>query len=323
MNEAARPVILLFGKNGQLGWELRRTLAPLGSVIALGRDDGDLRDTAGIERTVRAARPAVIVNAAAYTAVDRAEQDRDCAFAVNADAAGVLAREAARAGALLVHFSTDYVFDGRAAEPYREQDDPAPVNVYGESKLAGERAIAEAGGRHLILRSCWLYELRGRNFLQTILRKARNGEAIEVVHDQVGCPTWSRALAEATAQALARLATGSGFALDPTDIGVYHLGAAGRASRYDFARAILRHDAGSGGHAPRPVTPVSSEDVGARAQRPPFSVLDSSRFAATFRLWLPHWEDQLARALEDEPGRSSYAFDTPKVMPSERLAETT
>ncbi|MDA1116576.1 MAG: dTDP-4-dehydrorhamnose reductase [Proteobacteria bacterium] len=270
--------ILLTGKDGQVGWELQKTLAALGEVTALGRAELDLRDAERIGEVVRAAKPEVIVNAAAYTAVDKAESERDLAFAVNAVAPGVLAAEAKRSGALLVHYSTDCVFDGSKNSPYVENDELNPLNIYGASKLAGERAIADSGCRHLILRTSWVYGPRGSNFLLTMLRLARERPELRVVDDQIGAPTSSLAIARATAQLLPR---GAG--------GLYHFCAAGEASWCGFARAILAR----AGIA-TPVVAIRTEDYPTPARRPRNSCLDCSRLRKDFGLSLASWEEQLS-----------------------------
>lgn len=270
--------ILLLGRDGQVGRELARSLAPLGEVSALGRAQLDLTDAGRISEAVRGASPEVIVNAAAYTAVDRAESEPQLAFALNAAAPGVLAAEAARLGALLVHYSTDYVFDGAKAGAYVEDDAPHPLNVYGSSKLAGERAIAAAACRHLILRTSWVYGPHGSNFMLAILRAARERPELRVVDDQVGAPTSSVALARATAQVLRAGAEG-----------LYHISAAGKTSWCGFARAIL---ARAGLHTP--VVPIRSEQYPAAARRPRNSLLDNSRLRAACGVALAPWEEGLA-----------------------------
>ena len=273
--------ILLTGRNGQVGWEVQKALAPLGELTALGRAELDLSDAGRLREAVREANPDVIVNAAAYTAVDKAESEREAAFAVNATAPGILAEEAKRNGALLVHYSTDYVFDGAKPVPYVEEDEPNPINVYGASKLAGERAIAGSGCRYLILRTSWVYGPRGSNFLLTILRVAREGPELRVVDDQIGAPTSSRAIARATAQVLR-----------PGAHGTYHLSAAGQVSWCGFARAILAR-AG----VATAVVPIRSEDYPAAARRPRNSRLDCSRLRETFGVALAPWEAGLAEVM--------------------------
>jgi len=270
--------ILLTGRNGQVGWELQKALAPLGELTALGRAELDLRDAGRIREAVRASNADAIVNAAAYTAVDKAESEREAAFAVNASAAGVLAEEAKRSGALLVHYSTDYVFDGEKPAPYVEEDEPNPINAYGASKLAGERAIAASGCRTLILRTSWVYGPRGANFYLTMLRLARERPELRVVDDQVGAPTSSIEIARATLHMLR-----------PGAHGLYHLSAAGRTSWCGFARAILAR----AGIA-TPVVAIRTEDYPAPAKRPRNSRLDCSRLRADFGVALAPWEEGLA-----------------------------
>jgi len=270
--------ILLTGRNGQVGWELERKLAPLGEVIATDRSTLDLADPDQIRRVVREAKPEVIVNAAAYTAVDKAESEPELAMRINGFAPGVLAEEAKRLGALLVHYSTDYVFDGEKATPYVEDDIPNPVNVYGQTKLDGERAIQAVGCRHLIVRTSWVYGARGKNFLLTILRLASEGRELRVVDDQVGAPTSSFAIAQATTELVRAGARG-----------LYHLCAAGAASWCMFARAIL---ARAGIEAP--VTAIRSEDYPTPARRPRNSRLDCTRLLEDHGLALAPWEEALS-----------------------------
>jgi dTDP-4-dehydrorhamnose reductase len=302
--------ILLLGRSGQIGRELCRTLAPIGDVAAFGREQLDLRDADAIQRTLRDLRPAVIVNAAAWTDVDAAEDNRDSAFAINADAPAALARHAADSGALLVHFSTDYVFDGRADVPYREADTARPINVYGESKWEGERRILESGARCLILRTGWVYGRHGKNFARTILQLAREREELAVVNDQIGCPNWCRTIAQATTSVMARFAGRERFEVPRALLGVHHVSAAGRASWYDFACAILRLDPLRHEHRCRTIRPVATGAFPRAADRPRFSVLDTSRLAETFGIRLPAWETQLASALQPD---SSGDLDTQPV----------
>jgi dTDP-4-dehydrorhamnose reductase len=273
--------ILLLGPGGQVGRELTRFLASTAEVIPLGRDGLDLADAARIPAAVRGASPDVVLNAAAYTAVDRAESEQERAFAVNAVAPGILASEARRAGALLVHYSTDYVFDGEKAGPYLERDATNPLNVYGRSKLAGERAVLASGCRHLILRTSWVYGPRGHNFMLTMLRVARERPELRVVDDQVGAPTSSTAIARATAQLLR--AGGEGL---------YHMSAAGRTSWCGFARAILAR-----ARLDTPVVAIRSEEYPAAARRPRNSLLDNSAMRAAFGFSLAPWEEGLAEAM--------------------------
>lgn len=287
--------ILVTGTSGQVGRDLLTTLAPLGEVVGVDRARMDLADPEAITALVRSVAPGLIFNPAAYTAVDRAETEIDAATRVNSVAPGVLAAEAARLGAWLVHYSTDYVFDGRADRPYTEDDPTNPVSVYGRTKLDGERAIAASGCRHLILRTSWVYSLRGRNFLTTMYRLARERDELRVVDDQRGAPTTSAALADAGATLARALAAGG---TPPS--GVYHMSCGGEVSWCGFARAIvdrLPQLARALGDAPpdrRPaVTPIRTEDYPTPAARPRNSVLDNGRLERTFGLRLPHWERAL------------------------------
>jgi len=295
--------ILLLGKNGQLGWELERTLAPLGDVTAPGRADADLSRPDDLRELVRAVRPQIIVNAAAYTNVDRAESERDIAMTVNGFAPGVLAAEALDANALLIHYSTDYVFDGSGgssrstpaggqAHAYTESDTPNPLSIYGQSKLAGERAIQEAGGDHLILRTSWLYSLRGESFVGKVLAWGRNQQSLRIVQDQVGSPTWARMLAEITAQLIGR-----GVKYCTERKGLYHLAGAGSASRFEWAQKILELDPHRAEHVYRELLPALSRNFPTPAQRPLVSALDCSKFTTTFGLALPAWDQSLKMAM--------------------------
>jgi dTDP-4-dehydrorhamnose reductase len=295
---AERPRILLTGSAGQVGAELVRTLAPLGELHALARAELDLADLASVRGAVRARRPDVVVNAAAYTAVDRAESERELAFRVNAEAPEALAEEAARLGALMVHYSTDYVFDGTLRTPYTESDEPAPLGVYGESKLAGERAVAAAGGAHVVLRTSWVWDTRGHNFLRTILRLAREREELRVVDDQVGAPTRARDLAEATA-AMLRSIRAAGGALDEESHGVYHLTARGSTSWYGFAREILERDPAAHEQRCRRLLPIATSEYPTAARRPAYSLLDDRRIRERWGIRLPDWRESLAEALRE------------------------
>lgn len=287
--------ILLTGASGQIGHELARSLQCLGPLHAPGRDRLDLADHAQIDRVVRALRPSVIVNAAAFTEVDRAESAPALAWRLNAEAPAALAQAARAVGAAMVHYSTDYVFDGTKAGPWDETDAPAPLNVYGASKLAGEQAVAAAGIEHLILRTSWLYGLRGRNFLLTILRLAAAQERLPVVADRFGTPTWSRTVAEATALLLAQARAG-GPAWWQQHGGVCHLACSGRTSWHGFAQAIVAH-AGLACD----VVPVAARDYPAPAVRPVNSQLATTRAQAL--LHLPDWQAALALCMQDWPGR--------------------
>lgn len=274
--------ILLTGKTGQVGWELARLLPALGEVRATERNQIDLADADSIRRAVREAKPDAIVNAAAYTAVDKAESEPELALRINGEAPGVLAAEAKRLGALLVHYSTDYVYDGEKAAAYVETDAPNPVSAYGRSKLAGERAIVASGCRHLIFRTCWVYGPRGRNFLLTILKAARERPELRVVDDQFGAPTSSAAIAAATKRAIER-----GGAE-----GVYHMSAAGRTSWHGFAQAIVQ-----GAGLATPVKAIPTKEYPTPARRPRNSLLDNSKLKKDFGIALPDWRDGLREVL--------------------------
>jgi dTDP-4-dehydrorhamnose reductase len=282
--------ILLFGADGQLGWQLRRSLCVVGEVTALTRSGdthcGDLADAAGIARTVRELRPDAIVNAAAYTAVDRAESEPDTAFAVNHRACEVLAAEAERIGAWMVHYSTEYVFDGSGQKPWRESDATAPLNVYGRSKLAGEQAIARTCSRHLILRCSWLFDTWGDNFLKWVLGAASKRPALDIVDDQWGAPTRAALVADVTAHLL-RSAT-------PQLAGIYHVAAAGEASRHGYAAFALECAAACGlplQAGADAVRGVPSTAFPTPAARPANSRLDTTRLRSSFGLVLPPWQD--------------------------------
>ena len=270
--------VLLTGRNGQVGYELERALAPLGEVIALDRARLDLSDPTAIQHVVRDARPEVIVNAAAYTAVDRAESEPALAGAVNAVAPGVFAEEARRCGALLVHYSTDYVFDGEKQTPYVEDDAASPINAYGKTKLEGERAIQASGCRSLILRTSWVYGPRGHNFLKTVLRLARERSELRMVDDQIGAPTSSAAIALATVEMLGR--TGPE--------GLFHMTASGETSWRGFAEAIVARN-----HLQVRVVGITSQDYPTPARRPRNSLLDNGKLKSAYGLALGSWQHQL------------------------------
>jgi dTDP-4-dehydrorhamnose reductase len=273
--------VLLTGRNGQVGSELAALLQPLGSVTATDRQSLDLADAQAIQRAVRDAKPDVIVNAAAYTAVDRAEAEEALALRINGEAPGVLAEEARRLGALLVHYSTDYVFDGAAERPYREDDPVAPLGAYGRTKLEGEERIRASGARHLIVRTAWVYG-EGGNFVRAILRQAKQGNSLRVVNDQFGAPTWARDIAAVTAQLIGKAAEG-----------IVHVSAAGRTSWYDVALEVLRL-----ARLHVDVTPVSTAQYGARAPRPRYSVLDNGRLRTLGVPLIGDWRERLAEHLQ-------------------------
>jgi dTDP-4-dehydrorhamnose reductase len=290
--------ILLTGRDGQVGFELARALAPLGEVVAVGRADCDLGDADALRALVRRVAPDVIVNPAAYTAVDKAEAERDLAFAVNARAPGLLGEEAARIGALVVHYSTDYVFDGAGFKPYTEDDAPAPQSVYGSSKLAGERALAEACPHHLILRTSWVLGAHGGNFAKTMLRLAAEREQLTVVNDQFGAPTSATLLADLTAHLVRQYARDGAHAFP---FGTYHVTAAGDTSWYDYARFVLGAARTAGRElraGPDDVLPVPTAGYPTAAKRPANSRLDTGRFRRTFDLRLPPWQEGVTQVLQ-------------------------
>ncbi|MBI5936853.1 MAG: dTDP-4-dehydrorhamnose reductase [Betaproteobacteria bacterium] len=287
--------ILLTGGSGQVGWELRRTLACLGELRAPDRGELDLSNPDSIRQAVRDWRPDLIVNPAAHTAVDKAESEPELAAAINARAPGILAEESARLGALLVHYSTDYVFDGSKAAPYVEDDAASPQNVYGRTKWAGEEAVRAANPKHLILRTSWVYGRRGGNFLLTMQRLMRERPVLKIVADQIGAPTWSRLIAEATAQALVQC-VGSARRSDFDPWGTYHLSSGGETSWHGFAEAIAELS----GIDPMPkLAPIPGSDYPTPAKRPSNSRLSNAKLAATFSLCLPDWRQALELCLGD------------------------
>lgn len=288
--------ILLFGKNGQLGSELRRSLLPLGSIFAVDKDDLDLADSDAVEKFIIDFVPDIIINASAYTAVDRAEGEPDLAFAINAVAPGVMAQRAASLSAVFIHFSTDYVFDGMKGSPYYEEDEPNPLNIYGKSKLEGERLVMQAGGAALVLRTSWLYSLAGDSFLTKILGWARQHGTLRIVDDQVGSPTWARFLAETTSALVAR-AGHSPFGYFSDRQGIYHLAGKGAVSRFEFTCQVLALDPRQAEQRCKEILPARTDEFPTPARRPLFSALDCSRFENTFSLCIPNWKETLALAL--------------------------
>lgn len=293
--------ILLFGKNGQLGWELQRSLAPLGELIALdarSKDGccGDLTQLAGLVETVRQLRPDLIVNAAAYTAVDRAESEPELARTVNALAPGVLAEEAYKLGALMVHYSTDYVFDGSGERPWRETDTPSPLNVYGRTKLEGEQRVRAATARHLVFRTSWVYAARGSNFARTMLRLARERERLTVIADQFGAPTGADLLADVTAHAIRQVQ------VKPESAGLYHLAAVGETSWHGYAQWVVdcaRRAPRAAEIRVKSIEPIPTQAYPLPATRPHNSRLDTSLLQATFGLMLPSWQSGVQRMLAE------------------------
>ncbi|MFC7461487.1 dTDP-4-dehydrorhamnose reductase [Hydrogenophaga defluvii] len=292
--------VLLLGKNGQVGWELQRSLSVVGELVGLDRHStdhcGDLSQLDGLRDTVRALSPDLIVNAAAHTAVDKAESEPELAQRINALAPGVLAEEAARLGALLVHYSTDYVFDGGGSRPWLESDTTGPLSVYGSSKLAGEHAIAVSGCSHLILRTSWVYGARGGNFAKTMLRLAAERERLTVIDDQWGAPTSAELLADVTAHAA------RSTLLHPERAGLYHCAAAGETTWNGYARCVLAHAQSRGRilkAGPEQVDKVPTSGFPTPARRPHNSRLDCTKLQTTFRLRLPPWQQGVARMLDE------------------------
>ncbi len=305
-----KPRVLLTGRNGQIGSALERILADTAELKALGRQELDLANADNIRDAIRAFKPHLIVNAAAYTAVDRAESEEALAHKINAEAPAVMAEEAKKAGAALVHYSTDYVFDGLKNQPYTEEDASNPLSAYGRTKLAGEKAIEQTGGRYAIFRTEWVYATRGKNFLLTILRLASEREELRIVCDQSGAPTWSRAIAEATAKIVLDEWRRAGGELFGDRTGIYHMTAAGETTWHDFAVAIIeraRHceggaawlnkTTGESGLKVQRVLPIATKDYPTVARRPAYSVLSNARLQATFGVKLADWRIQLETAL--------------------------
>lgn len=292
--------ILLLGRNGQVGWELQRSLAPLGELVALDFDStqlcGDFSRPEDVAASVRAVQPDVIVNAAAHTAVDKAESEPEFARLLNATTPGVLAREAARLNALLVHYSTDYVFDGSGDAPRSESDATGPLSVYGRTKLEGEQLIAQAGGLHLILRTSWVYAARGGNFAKTMLRLAQERERLTVIDDQWGAPTGAELLADVTAHAVRHLQA------HPQDGGLYHCVAGGATTWHAYARQVIEQARQIRPELPfkvQEIAPVPTSAFPTPARRPHNSRLDTRRLQTVFGLTLPHWQQGVERMLNE------------------------
>jgi dTDP-4-dehydrorhamnose reductase len=302
-----KPKILLAGKNGQLGDDLLHILPRLGDVVATDRRQLDLSRPDEIRKLIRDVHPSLIVNAAAYTAVDEAEKDEPLARAINSEAPAIMAEEAKKIGAAIVHYSTDYVFDGRKKFPYDENDPPNPISVYGRTKLAGEQAVRDLGVDHLILRTAWVYSTRRNNFLLTILRLATQREELRIVRDQVGAPTWSRDIAGATVKALQQMCDrNDGTAMWSERSGTYHMTAGGESNWYEFTQAILQ-EAAQSPHSTawfqaatngkelitRRVIPITTAEYPTPARRPAYSVLSNSKLNRVFGIQSPDWRHQL------------------------------
>jgi len=295
MIQETLPHILLIGKIGQVGWELRRTLAPLARVTCVDFPEIDLTSGDSIRQWVHDTRPNIVINAAAYTAVDKAESELDKAMSINGVAPGILAEEAKKLGALLVHYSTDYVFDGAKTTPYVETDSPNPLGAYGRTKLAGDEAVRAVGGAHLVFRLCWVYGARGQNFMLTMMRLAREREMLRVVGDQIGCPTWSRMIAEATAQAVKQTVAARDIG---AFTGTYHLASSSTTSWHGFADAIVKLMPADGKKCSR-VEAITTAEYPTPTKRPAYSVLSCDKLERAFGLRLPPWEDSLKQLLEE------------------------
>jgi dTDP-4-dehydrorhamnose reductase len=295
--------ILLFGKGGQVGWELQRSLAPLGEVVAVDFDStdfcGDFTNLAGLAETVRQVKPGIIVNAAAHTAVDKAESEPDLARTINALAPGVIAAEAQKLGAWLVHYSTDYVFDGSGSQAWKESDTPAPLSVYGQTKLEGEQAVAANCTKHLIFRTSWVYAARGGNFAKTMLRLAKERDSLSVIDDQIGAPTGADLLADITALALQRVQTQSE---QHNLAGLYHLVASGSTSWHGYATLVIEQARHAGVDIKTPknaINKIATEAYKTPATRPLNSKLNTSKLQTAFNLHLPPWQQGVARMLTE------------------------
>lgn len=294
--------ILLTGKNGQLGWELQRSLSTMGEIYALDSNECNLADLVKLRQVIAHHRPDVIVNAAAYTAVDRAESDSQLAYAVNATAPGLMAEEAARLGAWLIHYSTDYVFDGAKAGWYGEEDVPHPLSVYGASKLAGEQAVSDSNCKALIFRTSWVFSARGANFAKTMLRLARERSELKVVGDQYGAPTSAELIADVTALVLQRLLKGNADEL----VGIYNLVAAGEASWYEYANFVISSAYEHGVQLkclPDSIFSIPTNEYPLPAKRPLNSRLDTSKLKRAFAVNLPPWQYHVSRMLDEVLGK--------------------
>ncbi len=299
--------IVIVGRNGQLAWEANQQFQGLGQIICLGRPEIDLLDIKGVREEMRRIKPSVIVNAAAYTAVDQAESESEAAMKINAEAPAAMAEEAKRSGGLFITYSTDYVFDGKKATPYSETDPTASLNVYGASKLSGEKAVEAVGGSYLIFRTSWVYGARGKNFLKTIVKLAAERPELRIVDDQVGAPTWSRDLADATRKILEKLVSQS--SPSKTSIGeslgdrrgIYHMSATGSVSWYGFAAAILQ-EMGKRGLSKgtlAKLVPIPSSEYPTPAARPHNSRLCNDKLKNSFGVTLPAWRESLARVMDE------------------------
>ena len=288
--------IVLFGKDGQLGWELQRTLPVLGEVISLGRSEVDVSDLGSIEQTLKELKPNLVINASAYTEVDRAEAEPGLAMKINAAAPGVMSETARKLDSVFLHYSTDYVFDGASNIPYTENGQTNPLNVYGQSKLVGEQNIQQAGDAYLILRTSWVYSLRGNSFVNKVLGWARKNQTLKIVSDQVSSPTWARILAEITGLTIAQNKVDFLQTIRERR-GVYHLAGSGYTSRYEWAKEILANDPNREEQLTHTLEPGLTSDFPTPATRPLFSALDCTLFRETFSLQMPAWDNMLRLAM--------------------------
>jgi dTDP-4-dehydrorhamnose reductase len=289
--------LLLFGKNGQLGWELQRTLATLGEVVSFDYPEVDLTKPEALRDVIRRVSPQVIINAAAYTNVDKAESEPELAWKVNGEAPGVMAEEAKQLRAAFIHYSTDYVFDGTKGLPYVETDLPNPLNVYGQTKLEGERLVQEVGGAFLIFRTSWVYSLRQGGFVNKVLQWAREQETLRIVDDQIGSPTWARMLAEATSQVIAQ-GRDKGVEYINEKAGLYHLAGGGSCNRFEWAKMILDLDPKVEEQIFIELLPVNSSEFPCPAVRPENTGIDCTQFGTVFNIALPKWDDTLSLMVE-------------------------
>lgn len=289
--------ILLFGEHGQLGWELHRTLQGLGQVMAYDFPAVDFTVPSTLVRILEDLRPQIVINAAAYTDVDKAESETERAKLVNAEAPGLLADSCRRLDAAFIHYSTDYVFDGQKGSPYLESDAARPMNAYGQTKLEGERAVLQAGGVSLILRTAWVYSLRRNSFVSKVLDWAHSQHELRIVEDQASNPTWARTLAEITTQLLSRAGSDPLSWLSKNG-GLYHLACRGSATRLEWAKAILEMDPDKAGQTIDRILPARSDEFSTAARRPPFSALDCGKFEKAFALRMPDWKSTLSLAME-------------------------
>lgn len=291
--------VLIAGREGQVGWELKNMLSPSWEVVACNRQSFDLSDASMMRNVIREVRPHILINAAAYTAVDKAESDEDAAYKINAVAAGIMAEEAKAIGALFIHYSTDYIFDGTAAYPYHEDDANSPQNAYGRSKVAGEAAVIATSGKHLIFRTSWVYGSRGKNFLLTMLRLGAERDSLRIVADQIGAPTWSRSIARGTMQSMTAFEKGRG-----NGSGVYHMTCQGMTSWYGFAdeifcQAEIMHSMNNLRYPLPRLEAISTSEYPLPARRPQYSVLSNSKLKESFGVTLPEWKEALHDCMKE------------------------